>query len=93
MPFSLSPCCCCAQEMAEELNVRIFTAEIIYHLFDQFTAFMNGLNEVNALLLCSCTQGMYLYVCEYVCMCDVCEVCVICWLVASSNIFLALRST
>lgn len=34
-----------AKEMAEELNVRIFTAEIIYHLFDQFTAYMNGLNE------------------------------------------------
>jgi translation initiation factor 5B len=34
-----------AREMAEELNVRIFTAEIIYHLFDQFTAFMNGLRE------------------------------------------------
>lgn len=34
-----------AKEYAEELNVRIFTAEIIYHLFDQFTAYMNGLNE------------------------------------------------
>ena len=27
-------------DMAKELNVRIFTAEIIYHLFDQFTAYM-----------------------------------------------------
>ena len=31
--------------MAEELKVRIFTAEIIYHLFDQFTAYMRGLTE------------------------------------------------
>ena len=29
-----------AQAMGEELNVRIFTADIIYHLFDQFTAYM-----------------------------------------------------
>jgi translation initiation factor IF-2 len=28
--------------MADELNVRIFSAEIIYHLFDQFSAYMNG---------------------------------------------------
>ena len=34
-----------AAEMAEELKVRIFTADIIYHLFDQFTAFMSGLKE------------------------------------------------
>jgi len=27
-------------DMAKELNVRVFTAEIIYHLFDQFTAYM-----------------------------------------------------
>lgn len=35
-----------AREMAEESNVRIFSADIIYHLFDQFTAYMNGLREV-----------------------------------------------
>jgi translation initiation factor 5B len=34
-----------ARAMAEESNVKIFTAEIIYHLFDQFTAYMNGLYE------------------------------------------------
>lgn len=28
--------------MADELNVRIFSAEIIYHLFIQFSAYMNG---------------------------------------------------
>lgn len=34
-----------AQEMADENNVRIFSADIIYHLFDQFSAFMAGINE------------------------------------------------
>ena len=34
-----------AAEMAESLNVRIFSAEIIYHLFDQFSAYMGGLTE------------------------------------------------
>lgn len=34
-----------AQTMADELSVRIFSAEIIYHLFDQFSAYMNGLRE------------------------------------------------
>ena len=34
-----------AREHAEEVNVRIFTADIIYHLFDQFTRFMEQLQE------------------------------------------------
>ena len=33
------------REHAEDVNVRIFTADIIYHLFDQFTRFMEQLNE------------------------------------------------
>ena len=28
--------------MADDLKVRIFTAEIIYHLFDQFSSYMKG---------------------------------------------------
>ena len=32
-----------AVQMAEENNVRIFSADIIYHLFDQFSAFMNNI--------------------------------------------------
>ncbi|RYG69606.1 translation initiation factor IF-2, partial [archaeon] len=34
-----------AREMAEESKVKIFTADIIYHLFDQFTKYMSGLHE------------------------------------------------
>lgn len=34
-----------AMEHAEEVGVRIFTADIIYHLFDQFTRFMEQLAE------------------------------------------------
>jgi len=34
-----------AQEMADGLGVKIFTADIIYHLFDQFTAYKDELKE------------------------------------------------
>jgi translation initiation factor 5B len=34
-----------AREHAQDMNVRIMTADIIYHLFDQFTRFMADLNE------------------------------------------------
>lgn len=34
-----------AREHAQEMGVRIFTADIIYHLFDQFTRFMENLME------------------------------------------------
>ena len=34
-----------AREHAEEVGVRIFTADIIYHLFDQFTRHMDDLLE------------------------------------------------
>jgi len=34
-----------AREHANTMNVRIFTADIIYHLFDQFTRFMEELSE------------------------------------------------
>lgn len=34
-----------AREHATDVNVRIFTADIIYHLFDQFTRFMEQLTE------------------------------------------------
>ena len=32
-----------AKDMADSVGVRIFTANIIYHLFDQFTAYMADL--------------------------------------------------
>lgn len=32
-----------ASQMAEENHVRIFSADIIYHLFDQFSSFMNNI--------------------------------------------------
>lgn len=34
-----------AQEMADEMGVKVFKADIIYHLFDQFTAYMKNLME------------------------------------------------
>ena len=34
-----------AQELADQVGVKIFTAEIIYHLFDDFTKHMKALNE------------------------------------------------
>lgn len=34
-----------ATELSTELGVRIFTADIIYHLFDQFTAYMDNFRE------------------------------------------------
>jgi translation initiation factor 5B len=34
-----------ARAYAEDIGVRIFTADIIYHLFDQFSAYMNAINE------------------------------------------------
>eukprot|EP01106_Pelomyxa_sp_JSP_P015469 TRINITY_DN535_c0_g1_i3.p1 TRINITY_DN535_c0_g1~~TRINITY_DN535_c0_g1_i3.p1 ORF type:complete len:313 (+),score=144.44 TRINITY_DN535_c0_g1_i3:46-939(+) len=38
-----------AGEMAEDLGVRIFTADIIYHLFDQFTDYLKKLEETRRL--------------------------------------------
>ncbi|OQR81411.1 eukaryotic translation initiation factor 5B [Thraustotheca clavata] len=35
-----------ANELATELGVRIFTADIIYHLFDQFTAYMDNIKQL-----------------------------------------------
>lgn len=34
-----------AEELADELDVRIFRADIIYHLFDQFTAYLASITE------------------------------------------------
>lgn len=34
-----------AAALAEQLGVRIFTADIIYHLFDQFTAYLKTVKE------------------------------------------------
>lgn len=34
-----------AQEMADNIGLRIFTADIIYHLFDKFTAYKDELKK------------------------------------------------
>lgn len=34
-----------AKELAEELGVKIFMADIIYHLFDQFSAYINNIKD------------------------------------------------
>ena len=34
-----------ARELADELGVKIFCADIIYHLFDQFKAYIDNLKE------------------------------------------------
>lgn len=34
-----------ARELADELGVKIFTADIIYHLFDQFKAYIDNIKE------------------------------------------------
>ena len=53
-----------AQEMADSMGVRVFTADIIYHLFDQFTAYLKQarlppLTRPSwALLACAAHAGM-----------------------------------
>ncbi|KAG0321902.1 hypothetical protein BGZ99_003627, partial [Dissophora globulifera] len=34
-----------AEQLAEEMGIKVFKADIIYHLFDQFTAYHNQLTE------------------------------------------------
>lgn len=35
-----------AQQMADQNGIKIFTANIIYHLFDQFMAYVNEIRYV-----------------------------------------------
>lgn len=37
-----------ARELAESMGVRIFSADIIYHLFDQFTAYLKQVRCASA---------------------------------------------
>ena len=45
-----------AQELADKEGVRIFTADIIYHLFDQFSAYLKQarVRAVRAVCVCVC---------------------------------------
>lgn len=36
-----------AEETAAEMGVKIFSANIIYHLFDSFTAYQKVMNIIN----------------------------------------------
>ena len=58
-----------ARDLAESMGVRIFTADIIYHLFDQFTAYLKQVRQrcnldglccmqcCHLLASCSCTTS------------------------------------
>ncbi len=63
-----------ARAAADEAGVRIFTADIIYHLTDQFDKYLK--DSVRELQVCawSCPvmPGTTLSVCACVCVCDLC---------------------
>ena len=48
--------------MADDLKVRIFTAEIIYHLFHQFSSYMKGKILVYVYVCMSCVYMFCIYV-------------------------------